>query len=133
MDGDSGVAVLDPPTLPLPGGHYSHVSIAGGLVFVAGQLPIRPDGSKLVGASFEEQVRQVLANLGAALAAAGSSVDRLAQVRVFVDHIDHWPMFDAIYKEWAGTSKPARTVLATGSLHFGLSVEVDAIALAGPA
>jgi enamine deaminase RidA (YjgF/YER057c/UK114 family) len=48
--------------------------------FVSGKLPIAPDGHKLEAAPFEEQTRQVLDNVALALAAAGSSIDRLVQV-----------------------------------------------------
>lgn len=99
------------------------------MVFVSGQLPITPGGSRLVDASFEDQAVQVLANVQAALLAAGSGIDRLVQVRVYVDNIANWPAFDKLYSEWAGTSRPARAVVPTGPLHFGLKVEMEASAL----
>jgi reactive intermediate/imine deaminase len=121
---------IEVPALAPPGGHYSHATVGAGLVFVSGQLPITPDGTRLVNASFEEQTRQVLANLEAALAASGSSIQQLLQVRVYVDDIANWPLFNALYAEWAGAAKPARAVVPTGPLHFGLKLEVEAIALA---
>jgi len=116
--------------LPRPGGHYSHVAVANGFVFIAGQLPITAAGEKLTDRSFSEQARQVLRNLEAALATAGSSIDKLVQVRVYVDDIAHWPAFDDIYAQWAGNAKPARAVVPTAPLHFGLKVEIEAVALA---
>lgn len=118
---------LNPPTVAPPGGHYSHASIAGGLVFISGQLPITPAGEKLADASFEQQARQVLANVRAILEAAGSGVDRLVQVRVYLDTVDNWPAFNAVYAQWAGDARPARAVVPTGPLHFGLKVEVEAV------
>lgn len=117
------------PALATPGGHYSHASLAGGLVFISGQLPITPGGERLVDAAFEVQAAQVLANLRAALLASGSDVDRLVQVRVYLDDIAQWPLFDRIYGEWAGASRPARAVVPTGPLHFGFKVEVEATAV----
>jgi reactive intermediate/imine deaminase len=116
--------------LPLPGGHYSHGTVAQGLVFVSGQLPVTPSGERLVDAPFDVQARQVLANVKAVLMAAGSSVDRLVQVRVYVASVEHWPAFNAVYAEWAGSARPARAVVPTGPLHHGLLVEVEAVALA---
>ena len=121
-----------PPAAELtpPGGHYSHGTVANGLVFVSGQLPIAADGTRLVGAPFDQQARQALANVEAVLRAAGSSIARLVQVRVYLADIAQWPEFNALYATWAGDARPARAVVPTGPLHFGLLVEVEAIALA---
>ncbi|MDH6590259.1 enamine deaminase RidA (YjgF/YER057c/UK114 family) [Variovorax sp. TBS-050B] len=118
------------PALARPGGHYSHAAVGGGLVFIAGQLPITPEGERLVEAAFEVQAAQMLANMQAALLAAGSGIDRLLQVRVYLDDVANWPAFDRIYAQWAGPSRPARTIVPTGPLHFGFKVEMDAMALA---
>ena len=55
------------PNMAAPGGHYSHATLAQGLVFVSGQLPITPAGEKLSDAPFEQQARQVLDNVAAAI------------------------------------------------------------------
>ena len=81
-------------------------------------------------ASFAEQARQTLANVGAVLDAAGSSIEKLIQVRVYVDDLRHWPEFDAIYAEWAGSNRPCRAVVPAGALHHGLKIEIEAVALA---
>jgi reactive intermediate/imine deaminase len=121
------VLTLSPPTMAAPGGHYSHVVVASGLAFVAGQLPITPQGVKLTGAPFEQQARQVLANVQAALQAAGSGVPQLVQVRVYITDIAHWPAFNAAYAEWAGAHRPARAVVPVPELHHGLLLEVEAV------
>lgn len=112
-----------------PGGHYAHGTVANGFVFVSGQLPITRSGERLVQASFAEQTRQVLANVEAVLKACGSDIERLVQVRVYVDDVANWPEFNAIYAQWAGSSRPSRAVVPTGPLHHGLKVEVEAVAL----
>jgi reactive intermediate/imine deaminase len=118
---------LNPHTMAAPGGHYSHAVVANGFVFVSGQLPITPAGDKLNAASFEEQTQQVLANVQAALEAAGSSVAQLVQVRVYVTDIEHWPAFNRLYQQWAGTEPPARAVVPVPLLHYGFLVEVEAV------
>jgi len=102
-------------------------------VFVSGQLPIAPDGTKLADEPFDKQAKQALANVAAALAAAGSSVDKLVQVRVYVTSIADWPAFNAMYAAWAGPARPARAVVPVPELHHGFRVEVEAVALALPA
>ena len=114
-----------------PGGHYSHAVTAIGFVFISGQLPIAPDGSKLADAPFEQQAEQTLNNVAMALTAAGSSLDRLVQVRVYVTDIKSWPAFNAIYAKWVGSSRPARAVVPVPELHYGFKIEVEAVALAG--
>ncbi|GAB1575943.1 RidA family protein [Bordetella petrii] len=129
-DRDSAPRYLSPAALALPGGHYSHACVANGMVYVSGQLPIRPDGALLADAPFDTQARQALANVTAALAAAGSGIGRLVQVRVYVDSVENWPAFNAVYAEWAGAARPARAVVPTGPLHHGCKVEIEAVALA---
>ncbi len=121
------VRTLNPPTMAPPGGHYSHAAVAGRLVFVAGQLPIAPDGRKLADEPFEAQARQVLANVQAALEDSGSSVGRLVQVRVYLVDLSHWPAFNALYAEWIGAHRPARAVVPVPALHFGFLLEVEAV------
>lgn len=125
-----GIVAAAPAGMAKPGGHYSHAVAAGGFVFVAGQLPIAPDGKKLNDAPFEAQARQVLDNVAAALEGAGSGIDRLVQVRVYVTDIANWPAFDALYAAWAGPARPARAVVPVPQLHYGFLIEVEATALA---
>ena len=119
-----------PADMAEPGGHYSHAVSAGGFVFVAGQLPVQADGARLNQAPFEAQARQVLANVAAALRGAGSSIDKLVQVRVYITDIALWPAFNTLYAQWAGAARPARAVVPVPQLHYGFLIEVEAMALA---
>jgi 2-iminobutanoate/2-iminopropanoate deaminase len=121
---------VQPAGMAPPGGHYSHAVVAGGFVFVAGQLPIALDGRKLTGEPFEVQAAQVLANVQAAVQGAGSTLDKLVQVRVYLTDIAHWPAFNTLYAQWLGSHRPARAVVPVPELHFGLLIEVEAVALA---
>jgi reactive intermediate/imine deaminase len=127
----SDIILTNPDTMAAPGGHYSHAVKANGFVFVAGQLPIARDGAKLIDAPFEQQAQQTLDNIAAALRAAGSAIDRLVQVRIYVTDIALWPTFNAIYARWIGTSRPARAVVPVPHLHYGFKIEVEAVALEG--
>lgn len=127
----STVQSVNPNENAPPGGHYSHATVANGFVFVSGQLPITRAGEKLVNASFGDQARQALANVEAILKACGSSVDRLVQVRVYVDDVENWPEFNVVYAQWAGSNRPSRAVVPTGPLHHGLKIEIEAVAVLG--
>ncbi|RWB67671.1 RidA family protein [Mesorhizobium sp.] len=123
------IVCLDSNAISPPAGHYSHVCVAGSFVHVSGQLPIAADGTPLRGSSFVVQTKRVLANLDACLKEAQTSRERLVQVRVFVTDINNWSAFNEIYKGWIGAHKPARAVAGVSELHYGLAVEVEAIAL----
>ena len=127
MAGD--ITLANPTTMAKPGGHYSHAVAANGFVYVSGQLPVAPDGTKLNDAPFEDQARQVLENVASALRGAGSDVSRLVQVRVYVTDIESWPVFNALYAAWAGDARPARAVVPVPALHYGFKIEIEAIAL----
>lgn len=125
MAGEGGGMVQQ---LAPPGGHYRHAVSAAGLIFISGQLPITAAGVKLAEAPFEAQARQALGNLEAALAGAGSTIGKLVQVRVYLADIADWPAFNTLYAAWAGAARPARTVVPVGPLHFGLKIEIEAVA-----
>ena len=121
------IQTLNPATLAPPGGHYSHAVVAGGMVFVSGQLPITTSGQRLNDQPFEAQVAQVLHNVEAALTAGGSDKTRLVQVRVYVTDIALWPAFNALYATWIGAHRPARAVVPVPQLHHGFLIEVEAV------
>jgi len=112
-----------------PVGHYSTAVISNGFCFVSGILPIDPmTGKKYTDVSFEEQANLVLNNLELILRSAGTSLDKLVKVTVFVSDISHWESFNNLYAKKLGEHKPARTVVPTTTLHSGFLVEVDAVA-----
>jgi len=120
-----------PDGLARPGGHYSHATRAGDFVFTAGQLGMRPDGSHTAGLRFEEQVRQSMANLFAALRAGDADKADILKVTVYIVGVENWPRFDAIYAEMMGEWRPARTVVPVPELHYGYLIEIDAVAVRG--
>ena len=113
---------------PAARGHYSQAAVHGGIVYVAGQLPIVPSAPETRLASFEEQASRVLDNVIAILEAAGSGADLVLKSTVYITDVAHWPAFNAIYAERFGAHKPARTVVPVAALHYGYLVEMDAIA-----
>jgi reactive intermediate/imine deaminase len=113
---------------PVARGHYSQAIVHGGLVYVAGQLPIDPRDPERRLADFEAQARQVIGNVIAIVEAAGSSRERILRATVYIVDVAHWPAFNAVYAELLGAHKPARTVVPVAQLHYGYLVEMDAIA-----
>lgn len=120
---------------PEPAGHYSQAVVEGGFVFVAGQLPIDPATGAIAGGpdDIAAQTRQVLRNVEAILRAAGSGLERLVSVTVFVTSRSQWKVVDQVYAEMLGAHRPARAVIPVPELRPGCLIEVQAIASAGQA
>jgi 2-iminobutanoate/2-iminopropanoate deaminase len=114
---------------PFKGAPYSQAIRAGGLVFVAGQVGMRPGESEPVGSTIEEQTEQTFANLRAILDEAGSSLDRLVKTTVYLTTLENFQAMNDVYRRYAGETPPARATVEAG-LPAGFLVEIDAVALA---
>lgn len=113
---------------PTAAGHYSQGIVHNGVVYVAGQLPIDPkDRNKPVG-SIEEQTEQTLRNVEAILVAAGSGLDQVLQMTIYVSDIELWGGVNTAYSKMMGGHKPARAVVPVKDLHYGYQIEIQAIA-----
>ncbi len=115
---------------PFQGAPYSQAIKAGGLVFVAGQVSLKPGDSAISGATIQEQTEQVLQNVGAILEAAGSGLDRLVKTTVFLQSLDDFSGMNEVYSKHVGDRPPARSTFEVAKLPSGALVEIEAIALA---
>lgn len=113
---------------PVPGGHYSQAVVHNGFVFVAGQLPIVPGQRGHEPGTAAEQTEQTLRNVEAILVAAGSGLDRVVQMTVYVSDIALWSDVNATYARIMGEHRPARAVVPVKELHHGYQIEIQAIA-----
>jgi 2-iminobutanoate/2-iminopropanoate deaminase len=115
---------------PAAAGAYSQAIRAGDLVFTAGQLGIDPATGQLAD-GIADQAEQALHNVGAILEAAGSGLDRLVKVTVFLADIGDWPALNEVYTRIVPEPFPARSAFAVRDLPLGARVEIEAVAVAG--
>jgi len=115
---------------PFQGAPYSQAIRAGDLVFVSGQLALRPDHAEIVSDSIEEQTQQVFANLRAILEESGSGLDRLVKTTVYLSDLGDFAAMNEVYAKHVGAQPPARATIEVSALPSGAKVEIDAIALA---
>ncbi len=113
---------------PFQGAPYNQAIRVGELVFVAGQLGLRPGETTMVGDTIAEQTEQVLTNLGAILEEAGSSLDRLVKTTVFLTNLDDFAGMNEVYARHVGDRPPARSTIEVSKLPSGALVEIEAIA-----
>jgi 2-iminobutanoate/2-iminopropanoate deaminase len=115
---------------PFQGAPYSQAINASGLVFVSGQLALRPDHAEIVSDDIGEQTEQVFDNLEAILEEAGSSLDRLVKTTVFLTDLGDFAGMNEVYARRVGEPFPARATVGISQLPSGAKVEIEAIALA---
>lgn len=114
---------------PPPGGHYSQAIVHGNYVYLSGQLPVQLDGSLGIDLDFESQVRLVMRNADAVLESAGSGLNSIVNFTAYIVGVENWPEFNRVYADIMGDWRPARTVVPVPELHYGLAVEINAIAV----
>ena len=112
---------------PIPAGHYSQAVVAGGFVFISGQIPVVPVTREKVTGSIEEQTLQVLKNIVAIAEASGSSADKIVKMTIYISDMEYWPLVNNVFADFFGDHKPARAIVPVKDLHYGFKVEADAI------
>jgi 2-iminobutanoate/2-iminopropanoate deaminase len=114
---------------PFQGAPYSQAIIAGGFVFVSGQLALKPGDKELSGGTVGEQTEQVFANLRAILEAAGTGLDRIVKTTVYLQDLADFAGMNEVYAQHVGDQPPARATIEVAALPSGALVEIDAVAL----
>lgn len=108
-------------------GTYSQAVRAGQLVFLSGQIPLRPDDMSIVEGDFEERARQVFSNLKAVAKAAGGDLNDIVKLTVFLTDLENFATVNAVMAEFFDEPYPARAAVGVASLPKGVDVEADAI------
>ena len=108
-------------------GPYSQAVSADGWLFTSGQIALDPASGEMV-EGFDAQARQVLANLGAVLAAAGLDFADVVKATIYVTDLAHFPRLNELYGEALGDHRPARSTVQVAALPKGGLVEIDLVA-----
>ena len=110
-------------------GPYSQAVVAGGFVFASGQIPIDPQTGEFVAGGTAEQTEQVLRNLAAVLAAAGSSFAQVVKTTVYLADMNDFAAMNEVYGRYFATEPPARATVQAARLPRDARVEIDVIAM----
>ncbi|MCZ7587807.1 MAG: Rid family detoxifying hydrolase [Gaiella sp.] len=124
---DKRVIRTEAAPAPFQGAPYNQAIVAGDLVFVAGQLGLKPGDTAIEG-DVAAQTGQALSNLEAILAAAGSSMDRLVKTSVFLLDLADFQAMNEVYAARVGDRPPARSTFQVAGLPSGARVEIEAVA-----
>ncbi len=115
-------------TLARLGVPFSDAVSVGNLIFLSGQIGNLPGRPELAPGGIGPEARQAMDNIGAVLAATGSSFDKVIKCTVMLADIADWPAFNEVYAGYFFEPYPARSAFATGGLALGARVEVECIA-----
>ncbi|MFH0922070.1 MAG: Rid family detoxifying hydrolase [Fibrobacterota bacterium] len=121
-------SVIRTDKAPAAIGPYSQGIISDGLIFLSGQIPLRPDGTQETG-DIRAQARQCLTNMRALLQSAGADMADLLKVTVFVTDLGTFTAVNEVYTEFfSGIVPPARSFIQVAALPKGAGVEIEGIA-----
>jgi len=112
----------------ITGGPYSQAIIYNGLIYISGQGPINTQTNQVLLGAIEEESELALENIRIIVEEAGSSLNKVLQVRVYLLDIKEYSRFNEVYKKYFQKDPPARTCIQAGKLPFGIRVEIDATA-----
>jgi 2-iminobutanoate/2-iminopropanoate deaminase len=113
---------------PPPIASYSQGIVSGGFVFVSGQGPVDPKTGHVEKTDVKEATRRTLENVKAILEAAGSSIEKVDKVNVYLRDINDFAAMNEVYKTYFKTAPPVRTTIQAAALPLGIPVEIDCIA-----
>jgi 2-iminobutanoate/2-iminopropanoate deaminase len=111
-------------------GPYSQAIKANGFLFISGQTAFDPSTGKPIEGDTAKQTERIFENLKAILDAAGSSLDRVVKVSVFLQDMDDFSAMNEVYARYFSVDPPARSTVEVSRLPRDFLVEIDLIALA---
>ncbi len=109
-------------------GNYSQAIQVGDTVYLAGQIPLDPKTMILVAGDVKAQAKQVFENIKNVVEAAGTNLDAIVKLTIYLTDITHLPVVNEVMGHYFKPPYPARTSIAVAALPKGALVEIEAIA-----
>ncbi len=109
-------------------GPYVQGKVVGNFLFASGQVPLSPETGEVIGTSIQEQTKQVLKNISAILAEAGTDFDHVVKTTCFLSDMDDFVPFNEVYARAFKADFPARSAVEVARLPKDVKVEIEVIA-----
>jgi len=113
---------------PTPIGPYSQATVAGGFVFVSGQVGKHPVSGAMINDNIKNEATQVMENVKAVLEAAGSNLSKVAKTTIFLTSMDDFAQVNEVYGSFFSGNYPARETVQVSRLPLNANVEISVIA-----
>jgi 2-iminobutanoate/2-iminopropanoate deaminase len=127
----SDVKTYTPSNTPTPIGPYNHIAQAGNCIMIGGVAGFDPQTGLLAGSDVGSQVRRILTTMSDPLQTAGSDLQHVLHINVFLLHMESFEEMNRAYAESMGSHRPARTVIGVRELpKSGVLVTMNLTAVA---
>lgn len=118
------------PNAPSPVGPYSQAILAGGMLFVSGQIPLNPETGELEMDNIETATHRVMKNIVALLEAAELNIEHVVKTSIFLKDLNDFQAMNTIYASYFPGIPPARETVQVARLPLDVNIEISCIALA---
>ena len=120
--------VIHTDNAPAAVGPYSQAIQLGNMLYTSGQIGLDPTSGKMVAGGVAEQATQVMHNLTAVLAAAGTEFDNVVKTTIFLNDMNDFATVNQVYATFFKAAPPARSTVAVAALPLGALVEIEMVA-----
>lgn len=121
--------IINTNNAPAPIGPYSQATLAGGFLFVSGQIPIDPLSGELISSDIKAEAAQVMENIKAILTEAGLGFDNIVKTSIFLTDLQYFAQVNEVYGTYFTADFPARETIQVSALPKGVNVEISVIAV----
>lgn len=121
--------IIQTNSAPSPIGPYSQAVVAGNMLYISGQIAIKPETGNLVMDSIEMETHQVMNNLKEILTAAGSNFSQVVKTSIFLKDMKQFAQVNAVYGSYFSADFPARETVQVSVLPKDVNVEISMIAV----
>lgn len=121
--------IINTNNAPAPIGPYSQATLAGGFLFVSGQIPIDPLSGELISSDIKAEAAQVMENIKAILTEAGLGFDNIVKTSIFLTDLQNFVQVNEVYGTYFTADFPARETIQVSALPKGVNVEISVIAV----
>ena len=120
--------IVNTPNAPAPIGPYNQAILTGNLLFISGQVALKPGTGELATADIIEETHQVMQNLKAVLTEAEMDFGNVVKATIFLSNMDLFGQVNEIYGKYFSGDFPARETVAVKGLPKNVNVEISMIA-----
>lgn len=120
--------VINTSKAPTPVGPYSQAIVIDNFIFCSGQIGLDPNTNQLV-EGLENQFHQIMQNIKSILAEAGSSLDKVVKVTIFITDISKFSVVNELYNQYFNNHKPARSTVEVSNLPKNALIEIEVLAV----